>query len=187
MRDDFDKDDFFEKIPEEKPPKVKEPKKPVYKSDDPRYYEEEESKWEHLTPAPFRRNRWILYCASILVVFLLIYGFWVYFFTPEVDEAETYGYVESVERHGSFFKTYEGSMIPYRTIMDPNREYKGDFKFSTSNISLASDLKRRQRTGVPVKVTYVVYRHKFPWRGDTKTIVTSVDSINASVLLPPSK
>lgn len=187
MRDDFENDDFFEKIPEEKPPKVKAPKKPVYKSDDPRYYEGEESKWEHLKVTRFQRNRWILYGASIFIIFLLVYGLFVYLFTPIVDRADAYGYVENVERHGSFFKTYEGSILPYKTIMDPQREYTGDFVFSTRDEHVAAELKRLQQTGVPVKVSYKVYRQRFPWRGESKTVVTAVDSIDASKLLPPDR
>lgn len=187
MRDDFDKDDFFDKIPEEKPKKEKAPRKPVYKSDDPRYYESEDTKWEHLALPPFRRNKIIAYGASALIIFLIIYGLCIYFFTPVVDEADAYGYVENVERHGTVFKTYEGTVLPYKLINDTTRPYDGDFVFSTRNVKMAAELKRRQQTGCPVKLGYKVYRTRMPWRGETKTILVSVDSVDASRLLPPDR
>lgn len=183
MTDEQEKEDFFEKIPDGKPKKEKPPKKPVYKPDDPRYYEEE-SKWEHLTPAPFRRVRIIVGCAVVIILFCFIYWFCLYFFTPYIDKAETYGYVESVQRQGTFFKTYEGHILPYRTLMDTTRNYEGDFVFSVNDVHLASELRKRQQTGVPVKVTYSVYRQRMPWRGETKVLITGVDSVNPRTLLP---
>lgn len=182
-----EKDDFFEKIPEEKPKKEKPPKKPVYKEDDPRYYEQEESKWEHLKPTRFQRNRYVYYGAMLLIVFMLAYGLYIYFFTPVIDKADAYGYVENVERHGQFFQTFEGTVIPYKSITDTTRIYDGDFKFSTPNEKIATTLKNKQETGEPVKLSYRVYRYKFPWRGATKTIVVGVDSVDASKLLPPER
>lgn len=185
MIDDSDKEDFFESIPEDKPKPVKPPKKPVYKPDDPRYYDEEESQWDHLIPAPFRRTKLIFYTCGIIILFCLVYWFYVFFFTPVVDQADAYGYVEDIHKHGTVFTTFEGTMIPYRTVMDSTRVYDSDFSFSVPNGKIASTLKRMEKTGMPVKISYEIYRHKMPWRGETKTIVRAVDTVvDVKKLLP---
>ena len=181
-----EKEDYFENTPEivEKP---KEPKKPVYKPDDPRYYDEQESDWEHLKPTPYRHRRLIVYSSTILLLFAVIFALYIYFFTPCVDEAETYGYVENIEKRGLIFHTYEGVILPYRSVMDTARVYDKDFVFSVNNVHVATELKMKQQTGVPVRVEYVRYRTRFPWRGEEKTIVTAVDSVNPKNLLPPDR
>lgn len=185
MIDDSDREDYFERIPEDKPKQEKPPKKPVYKPDDPRYYDEEPSQWDHLIPAPFRRTKLIFYTCGIIILFCIIYWFWVFFFTPVVSDADAYGYVEDIHKHGTVFTTYEGTMIPYRTAMDSTRVYDSDFNFSVSDATKASILKRMEKTGTPVKISYVIYRHAMPWRGQTKTIVTDIDTvIDVSKLLP---
>ena len=181
-----EKEDFFEKTPEivEKP---KEPKKPVFQPDDPRYYDEDESEWEHLKPTPYRRRRLVIYSATLLIIVgFLVWGY-VYFFTPSVRDAETYGYVENIEERGMVFTSYEGVLLPYRSVMDTARFYKGDFVFSVKDAHIAATLKKQQRTGRPVKVEYVKYRTRFPWRGDEKTIVIGVDTVDPKVLLPPDR
>ena len=182
-----EKEDFFEQTPEEKPKKEKKPKAPRLKPDDPRYYEREEGRWEHLTPSPYRRGPilWIAIIA-VLAILLLVWGY-KYFFTPVVDEAVEYGFVEKVQKEGTFFHSYEGVILPYKEMMDTLRPYDGDFEFSTNDVDVAVALKRNQGNGTPVRVEYQVYRHKFPWRGNTKVIVTKVDSVNPEIILPPDR
>lgn len=180
-----EKDDFFDKTPQIVE-KDKEPKKPVFKPDDPRYYDEE-SEWEHLKPAPYHQKRMVVAASTIFILLLLLIGLWIYFFTPCVEEAETYGYVESIEKRGTVFKSYEGVILPYRAVMDTARVYDRDFVFSAKDVHVAAELKKKQQTGKPVRVEYVKYRTRMPWRGDEKTIVTAVDSVDPRKLLPPDR
>lgn len=182
-----EKEDYFDDIPEDKPEREKKEKKPSYKPDDPRYYEQEETGWEHLTPAPRTRRKFYLYGIGILVIFCLLYFSYLYFFTARVQEAETYGYVEDMQRRGSLVTTYEGTILPYKTMMDTARVYDKDFVFSAKNSDVATELARNMRTGHPVRVTYKVYHVALPWRGESKTVVTSVDTVNPRVLLPPDR
>lgn len=182
-----EKEDFFERVPEEKPKKVKPPKEPRLRPDDPLYYEREEGKWEHLLPGP-RRGRYLVFLGLSLVaaIMILCWGY-IYFFTPEVSEAEEYGYVEDIHREGKLFTTYEGVILPYKNLKDARRDYEKDFVFST-NEHIASELRRRQHSGVPVRVHYEVYRQRFPWRGASKTIVTGFDTLSneeVKKILPP--
>lgn len=182
-----DPEDYFEKSPEDVPKKEKPPKKPRYRDDDPRYYEEEESRWEHLKPAPYRRGPilWIVLAAVVAIGFIL--GIYIYLFSPKVQSAVQYGYVENVQKEGTLFQTFEGVILPYKSLMDTVRPYEGDFDFSAATEGVATSLLRQQGNGRPVRVEYKVYRVALPWRGNSKVVVTRVDSVDPKVILPPDR
>lgn len=182
-----DPEDFFEKTPEEVPVKEKEPKKPKYKSDDPRYYEEEESQWEHLKPAPYRRGPFLWISVIVILGLCFLSGIYIWLFSPKVQQAVQYGYVENVQKEGTVFHTFEGVILPYKSLMDTVRPYEGDFVFSTKDDAVATSLLKKQGKGMPVKVTYKVYRQALPWRGNSRIIVTEVDSVDPKVILPPDR
>lgn len=182
-----EQEDFFEKSPEDVPKKEKAPKKPTYKPDDPRYYEEEESPWEHLKPSPYRRGPLLWIVAAAVVAICAVVAIYLWLFSPRVQEAVQYGYVDHVQKEGMFYHTYEGVMLPYKSLMDTVRPYEGDFVFSALNDTVAGQLLRRQRTGMPVRVEYKEYRVALPWRGRSKVIVTRVDSVDPRVILPPDR
>ena len=181
-----DKNDYFDgtDIPEE-PVKPKDPKKPALKPDDPLYWYEDEPEFEHLKPKDSRRIWWIIALAGLLTG-LLVSGY-LYWFTPEAEDAVQFGYVEEIEHRGLVFKTYEGVLLPYKNIMDTTRVYDGDFKFSTKDTPSAVMLRRMQYANHPVRVVYRRYRTTLPWRGDTRYIITSVDSVDPSKILPPDR
>lgn len=182
-----EREDFFEETAEEKPKKVKPPKEPKLKADDPLFYEQEEGKWEHLTPSPYRRGPLLWIVGIVIAAMAILVSLYVYIFTPRVSEAVQYGYVDNIQREGKIFESYEGVILPYKSLMDTVRPYEGDFVFSTRDEHVASELRRKQDTGKPVRVEYKVYRHRLPWRGNSKIIVTAVDSIDPSVILPPDR
>ena len=180
--DKEEKNDYFEseELPEEP---GKEPKKPTYKPDDPAYWDEDESEWEHLKPR--RRIAPWLWTAAVLLLLALIGGCWVRYFDPYIEDATQFGYVEHIEKRGSIFKTYEGVLIPYKELMDTTRIYSRDFIFTADNESVAARLKRAQLNAMPVRVEYKRYHATVPWRGASKIIVTSVDSVDPKKILPP--
>lgn len=183
-----EKEDFFEQTPDEKPVKVKKPKEPRLKPDDPLYYEQEESRWEHLKPSPYRRGPILWICGGVVVALCILLGIYFYVFTPAVDRATQYGYVDDVVREGGkLIGTYEGVILPYKSLMDTVRPYEGDFVFTAENEHVAAELKKRQGQGVPVKVEYEVYRFRLPWKGKSKIIVTEVDSVDPRIILPPDR
>lgn len=178
---DSDRDtDFFEDNIKPEPPKA--PKTPVPGPDDPSYWESEESEWDHLKP----RRRWIIaaWSAGIILIIALITAFYLRFFSPYVEDAVEYGYIEHLERKGTIFKTYEGVMIPYRELHDTTRVYQRDFIF-TARPEVAADLKRFELSHRPVRVGYIRYHATLPWRGSSKIVVTEVDSVDPSTILPP--
>lgn len=179
-----DNEDFFdsESMPEEEI-KQKPAPKPSLSPDDPDYWESPESDWEHLRPARDRRT-WIWIAIFALVTGFFI-GLYIHFFTPYVDEAVQYGYVESVQKKGSVFKTFEGVILPYKEIHDTTRVYKEDFVFTAADAHVAAILKRMEYARTPVRVAYKVYRVALPWRGDSKVVVIQADPVDPNKILPP--
>lgn len=182
-----EKEDFFEQTPDDTPKPPKAPKPPRLRPDDPLYYEQEESRWEHLKPSPYQRGPILWIVGAVVVTFCIIMGLYIYFFTPQVKNAVQYGYVENVQKEGKIFDTFEGVILPYKSMMDTIRPYDGDFVFSTPDDHLAAELRKQQQSGRPVRVEYKVYRLSLPWRGNSEVVVTAVDSIDPSIILPPDR
>ncbi len=179
-----DDNDFFDgpDIPDEEVEKpVEQPKR---SPDDPDYWEQPESEFEHLRPStPGRRWLWVLVGAAVLVaIFLTV---WLRWFSSYSDGAMQYGYVEQIERRGTIFKTFEGTILPYRELMDTTRVYKQDFVFSTPDPHLAALLKRYMLQHRPVRVEYSTYHATLPWRGERTIVITAVDTVNPAAILPP--
>ena len=177
-----DKRDLFDN---DKPaePEPQEEKKPNYKPDDPDYWDQEESEWDHLK----RRSRipfWVWLICGLAVVGLVI-GCWIRFFSPYVEDATQYGYVENIEKRGMIFKTYEGTLIPYKELMDTTRLYNRDFVFSVADQNTAATLKQAMYDVKPIRVGYKKYYATLPWRGASKIVVTSADTVSPDQILPP--
>lgn len=181
MKLEDDSKDYFDgpDLPDQK----KEPKVPVYTPDDPRYWEQDESEFEHLRPGR-RYMLWVWVAATgvALGLILTVYFRW---FSPYVEGATQYGYVESLERRGTIFDTYEGVLLPYKDLMDTTRSYGGDFVFTCADGDVAVKLRRMQYANLPVRVVYRRYHATLPWRGDSRIIVERVDSVDPSRILPP--
>lgn len=178
-----DKDDFFDNENTKAEEHTKLEKKPSYKPDDPAYWEEEESEWEHLKPhtrIPF----WLWLVAAAIVIGLIV-GCWLRYFSPYVEDATQFGYVENIEKRGMIFKTYEGTLIPYRELMDTTRVYNRDFIFSVQDNKTATFLKQALYNAKPIRVNYKKYHATVPWRGANKIVVTSADTVNPAQILPP--
>lgn len=181
IEDRESEEDFFNSdVPDKKP---KAPKAPVYSPEDPDYWDQDESAWEHITPGKRRRlNIWLGVASVIIGLIAAVYLHW---FSPAQEGAVVYGYVEQISKDGIIFKTFEGRLLPYREIMDTTRVYREDFLFSTADEKIAADLKRIERKGLPVRMEYNRYRATLPWRGANRVVVTAVDSVNPRRILPP--
>ena len=55
-----------------------------------------------------------MWLGAVLLLILLMLGMWLRFFSPYIEDATQVGYVESIERRGTVFKTYEGVLLPYK-------------------------------------------------------------------------
>ena len=179
----YDEDkDLFDNDREETP-QSQEEKRPHYQPDDPDYWEQEESEWDHLK----RRSRvplWVWIICALAVIGLVI-GCWIRYFSPYVEDATQYGYVEGIEKRGMIFKTYEGTLIPYKDLMDTTRIYNRDFVFSVKDPATATAIKQAMYNVKPIRVTYRKYYATVPWRGASKIVVTDADTVNPEKILPP--
>lgn len=179
---DSENEDFFDTVPESDSPK-EEIKKPTFKPEDPDYWEDEESEWDHLRPNNSGKIRLIV--GGCLLLTALIVGCYLRYFSPYITDATQYGYVDHIESRGTFFRTYEGVLLPYKELMDTTRLYRRDFIFSAADDKVASELKRAMIDTRPVRVEYKRYHATLPWRGSSKIIITSVDSVDPHRILPP--
>ncbi len=172
--------DYFEEYSRPEAPKP--PKEPELPPDDPRYWDRDEGEWDHLR----LRHRSVMFAilGSVVVVLVLIIAFYLRYFSPYIDEAVEYGYIEHIERRGTIFHTYEGVIIPYRELHDTTRVYRRDFIFS-ADVNVATELKRYELRHIPVRVSYKQYHATLPWRGASKIVITDVDSVDPASILPP--
>lgn len=178
-----DKEDYFDRPFSKEEKKQPEPQKPEYSSTDPEYWEEPEPNWEHLKPRRDKRIPvFILACVAVVCILIVIY---IRYFTPYIDYAVQYGYVDDIESKSGLFTTYHGVLIPYKEIHDTTRVYKEDFKFSVRDDHAASILKRLEYKRMPARITYRVYRLALPWNGNSKVVVTSADAVDPNKILPP--
>ncbi len=183
IEEDNEKSDYFDgpDIPAEEP----KPEKPEFEPDDPRYWEQPESEFEHLKPPRTGALRlWIAGGFALILLLILVY---FRYFSPYIEEATQYGYVEKIDREGHIFKTYEGVLLPYKSLMDTTRVYEGDFRFATPSGELATKLRRMQYGNLPVRVVYKVYHARVPWRGNSRIILERVDSVDPTLILPPDR
>lgn len=174
--------DFFDS--DEEPAPVKKPKPPKLDPEDPDYWiEEEESPLSTIIHKP--RNTWKWWLVGAVTLLALLIFAWIWFFRPYSDSAVKYGYIRNMERRGSIIKTFEGTMIPYKELGDPDPLYFNDVRFSVASDSLAAVMKRMMLGCVPVRVEYEMYHTALPWKGEEKMIIIKADTADPRKILPP--
>lgn len=182
-RDDDDENDYYDSDAEPEPEPIKKPKLPKLDPEDPDYWIEEESGLSSILPKPEKKWKWWL--AGVLTLSMLIVGAWIWFFMPYVDSAVKYGYIRDMERRGSLIKTFEGTMIPYKELGDPNPMNFEILPFSVESDSLAAIMKRMMLDCIPVRVEYEVYHTSIPWKGESRLIVIKADTADTKKIVPP--
>lgn len=158
-------------------------REPKFRPDQPEYYDREESQWEHLKPS--RGRRFWLYLLAGAVVVAIVVAVWLRYFAAYSTDGTMYGYVESIETRGTIFKTDEGVLIPFKELADTTRVYRRDFIFTAANPTIGAQLKRWQIEARPVRVQYDTYHATVPWRGESRIVITRVDTTDPSRILPP--
>lgn len=114
---------------------------------------------------------------AVSFVFLLIVAVIAYvrYLTPTVSDAVMEVYVTSVQQRGVFFKTYEAEIVDPERISDTSQPYTHSVAVTIEDETLARELQRIQSTDSLVRLRYKQYSATLPWRGESKTIVTSRD------------
>ena len=178
-----DGNDFFDSDAEPAPAPEKKPKAPKLDPEDPDYWIEEESPLSGIIHKP--RNKWKWWLGASLALLTAMICAWIWFFTPYVDSAVKYGYIKNMERRGSILKTFEGTMIPYKELGDPNPMHFETVHFSVESDSVAAQMKRMMLDCIPVRVEYEVYHRALPWKGEERMIIIRADSADPRKILPP--
>lgn len=178
-----DGNDYYD-TDDEPAPKAQKPKAPKLDPEDPDYWiEEEEPTLSGILTPPGKKWKWKLPTAIAILV-LIVFG-WIWFFRPYTDSAVKYGYIKNMERRGSLIKTFEGTLIPYKELGDPNPFYFEEVGFSVESDSLAALMKRMMLGCVPVRIEYELYHAPLPWKGEEKMIVIKADTADPRKILPP--
>lgn len=177
--DDFYNDDDYE---EEVKPAPK-PKQPKPDPEDPDYWLDEQSEFDHIIPKP--KKIWIWWTAAVVALLALLIGTGVWFFRPYVDDAVKYGYIKNMERRGTFVKTFEGVLIPYRELGDDTPTYFEEIPFSVDGDSLATQMKRMMLDNIPVRLEYELYHRPLLWKGSSPMVIVGVDTADVRKILPP--
>ena len=181
--EDEEGNDYYDSVAEPTP-RVKKPKAPRLDPEDPDYWiKEEESPLSGIMPPPVKKWKWMLGVALVLIAGIIFA--WIWFLRPHTDNAVKYGYIKHMERRGSIIKTFEGSMIPYKELGDPNPFYFEELRFSVQSDSLAAVMKRMMLGCVPVRVEYEIYHSPLPWKGDERMIIIKADTADPRKILPP--
>lgn len=181
VNDDDGDNDFFDS--DDEPVSAKRPKAPKLDPEDPDYWMEEESPLDDIIHKT--RNKWKWWLSSAITLLILIVFSWIWFLRPYVDNGVRYGYLINMERRGSIIKTFEGTMVPYKELGDPNPMYFEKVRFSVESDSLATVMKRMMIRCVPARVEYKMYHSPLPWKGESNLIIIRADSADTRLILPP--
>lgn len=122
------------------------------------------------------KKRIFLALGTLVVLLLLIFlvrdrYFHVY------HESSVKGRIIDIGLEGSVFQTYEGKMMCY-DVQTPTNVVKQQFDFSVLDDSIVQVLGKLKQTPIAVQLEYKEYKSTVPWRGNTKYIVTGIDTVN---------
>ena len=182
QHDEDDDNDYYDS--DAAPAPVRKPKGPKLDPEDPDYWiGEEESPLSGIMPKP--RRKWLWKLIGSIAAAAAILGTWIWFMRPYADSAVKYGYIRNMERRGSIIKTFEGTMIPYKELGDPDPLYFQELDFSVASDSVAALMKRMMLGCVPVRVEYELYHTPLPWKGEQRLVVVKADTADTRKILPP--
>ena len=176
--------DYYDSDADPEPEPARKQKVPKLDPEDPDYWiSDDEPGIGDIISGTGKKWKWMIAAACALL--LLIAGAWLWFFRPYADGAVKYGYIRNMERRGSLIKTFEGSMIPYKELGDPDPFYFQEMPFSVESDSVAAVMKRMMLNCTPVRVEYKLYHSPLPWKGEQSLIIIKADSADPRKILPP--
>ena len=114
---------------------------------------------------------WI-FTAIVLVAFVVFFYWRFYFVLAEGTKA---GQLNTFQRKGILFKTYEGKSIQSGFKANVESNY---FEFSVTSESVANTL--LHSSGKEVELHYKRHIGSLPWRGDESYIVDSVYAVQGA-------
>ena len=124
------------------------------------------------------KKRIFLALGSLLIILLIIFIIRDQFFHV-YRESDVKGRIADIALQGTVFKTYEGKMLSY-DVVEPGNVLKSEFIFSVTDDSIVQKLSGLKQTPLAIQVHYKEYKHSLPWRGSSKFIVSSIDTVTIS-------
>ena len=118
-----------------------------------------------------KKKRIALLVGSALVLLILLFVVRGCYYNHQ--DSTVKGLVTDITLKGTVFKTYEGTLNKI-TVQSEGIIEKQEFKFSTTNDSIAKALSELKQTPVLVQLHYKQYKSSLPWRGESKFVVDSI-------------
>ena len=116
----------------------------------------------------------------LIIILILVIGVLTFLYFGIYDEGIRAGSVVRVSKKGIIFKTYEGQLnLQSFGALKGASPFAETFDFSVENnkTEVISDLEAVALTGERVNLHYVKRYNVFPWRGDTKYFIISVERL----------
>ncbi len=111
---------------------------------------------------------------TIIVILLLGFIYWRYFFV--FAEGTKAGVLNTFQKKGYIFKTYEGQLIQSGFRGNPTTAIQSNqFSFSVTDNKVAQKL--MENSGKDMELHYKRYQGSLPWRGMQLFVVDSVYQI----------
>ncbi len=118
-------------------------------------------------------RKFLLFLGLFMLVLFL--GIWAYFSFP-YSKGNRAGALIKFSEKGYIFKTYEGEMnLGGVNPMPGNTIVNNIWTFSVKDKTVADDLMEME--GKEVRLHYIQYLGKLPWRGETEYMVDRVEEV----------
>jgi len=128
---------------------------------------------------PVKKKRHLLR-NILIVIFILLIGLIALAYFGIYDEGIRAGNVVRISKKGIIFKTYEGQLnLQSFGALKGASPFAETFDFSVANnkTEVIKELEAVALTGERVNLHYIKRYNVFPWRGDTKYFITSVERV----------
>jgi hypothetical protein len=120
-------------------------------------------------------KRFVRWFTFILLVVLLLFGYWKYYYT--YSDGYRSGLLQKLSHKGNIFKTYEGELVQRSIVSTNNVGIASEkFYFSVVNDSIAKMMQNFE--GKNVKLHYKEKNGTLPWRGESRYLVDGIESDN---------
>jgi len=112
---------------------------------------------------------------AIIVIALAAFVYWRYFFV--FAEGTRAGILNTFQKKGYLFKTYEGQLIQSGFRGNPTTAIQSNqFSFSVTNEGVAQKL--MENSGKDMELHYKRYQATLPWRGMQLFVIDSIYRIS---------
>jgi hypothetical protein len=115
----------------------------------------------------------------LILILIIVVGIFSLFYFGIYDEGVRAGNVVRISKKGIIFKTYEGqlNLQSFGALKGTSTPFAETFDFSVENSrpEIVRELEAVALSGERVNLHYIKRYSIFPWRGETKYFITSVE------------